>query len=157
VLLALLAGLNGLNTWSQAHTAVKTDFRGATRYVLARLEPDDLVLFQIPYGRYSFDYYLAQQSAHAPAGPTPLPSTAPAGSYRWAEGLYTNAGMAPGEAERLMAEMTAGSRVVWLIESEAPMWDQRGLVHAWLDKHARQDLQAQFTRVGVYRYVLGLP
>lgn len=153
VLLAVLLVLNGRNLVSQARTPIKADYRAATTHVLQRLHAEDLVLFQIPYGRYSFDYYLEQQAGRAGSG-WPRPSTAAEGSYRWAEGLYTNQGMSPEEAGRRMAELTAGSRVVWLVESEAAMWDERGLVHAWLDAHGRLDGELRLTRVSVYRYVL---
>jgi hypothetical protein len=74
--------------------------------------------------------------------------------YRWAEGLYTNAGMGPGEVEQRLAGLTAGSRVVWLVATEAPLWDERGLVQAWLDEQGRLTDRAEFVRVGVYRYEL---
>lgn len=143
LLLIGLVAANGFNLWTQAHAPFKTDFRGATAHVVKQLQPGDLVLFQIPYGRYSFDYYLEQR-----AGPQ---------SYRWADGLYTNAGLPPEEAERLMAELVTGSQVVWLVESEAPMWDARSLVHGWLDAHGELTDRAEFTGVTVHRYALAPP
>ena len=53
-----------------------------------------------------------------------------------------------------MAALTAGRRVVWLVASEAPLWDERGLVQAWLDGHAQRVSEARFLRVTVYRYEL---
>ena len=156
-LVALLA-LNGLGLWGQAHTPIKADFRAATYYLIDRLAPEDLVLFQIPYGRYSFDYYVERWSSLHPDLPVPLPTTATgtsdSSSYRWAEGLYTNAGMTPDDAARQMAGLTAESPVVWLVATEVSMWDARGLVQGWLDEHAALDGQADFTRVTVYRYTL---
>ena len=157
VLLALLA-VNGRGVWLQARTPLKTDFRAASDYLARRLAAGDLILFHIPYGRYSFDYYLQQRSAlHPGQGEYRLflPYVAGGGGgapYRWAEGLYTNAGMDPGQAARRMAGITAGSRVVWLVATEVSLWDERHLVPAWLDDHATLTDEARFVRVTVYRY-----
>jgi mannosyltransferase len=172
LLLGALLAVNGWGLWQQAAAPVKADFRAATSYVARRLQPDDLILFQIPYGRFSFDYYytrrqlLAGQQASAGAAPQTgsayrvflplLPAGGSSEPYHWADGLYTNAGMVSEEAARLMAEITAGSRVVWFVATETPMWDERGLVQAWLDQHATRTDEAQFTRVAVYRYELRL-
>ena len=150
--LAALLALNGLGLWSQAHTPLKTDFRAATYHVIDRLAPGDLVLFQIPYGRHSFDYYVERWSdLHRGTLPSAFSSatgkTGNGSSYRWAEGLYTNAGMTPDEAAQQMADLTAGSPVVWLVATETSMWDTRGLVQGWLDEHATLADRAEFTRV----------
>jgi hypothetical protein len=163
--------------WLQARTPLKADFRAATAYLADRLEPGDLILFQIPYGRHSFEYYLSRQSS-VPPGPgasrSPyrvfLPWISGGGSthgaypadqayrayraYRWAEGLYTNGGMEPGEVDRRMAEITGGSRIVWLVATETELWDERGLVQGWLDTHASLVDEVQFVRVAVRRYQL---
>jgi len=164
-LVALLAA-SGLGVWNQARTPVKADFRQATQYVASHQTPDDLILFQIPYGRHSFDYYyeLAQQTAPPqPAEPVAsggfrafLPLVAGGGRapYLWKEGLYTNGGMSTGEADRLMASMLSGKRVVWLVATEVALWDERDLVHTWLDEHATLTDEAQFLRVTVSRYQL---
>jgi mannosyltransferase len=159
LLLALLA-VNGWGVWLQARTPLKTDFRAATRYVAGHLAPGDLILFQIPYGRYSFAYYWQQPGHSNDRGRGDyrvfLPCIAGNGGepYRWAEGVYTNSGIEPGEVARRMAEITAGSRTVWLVASEAALWDERGLVQGWLDDHATLTDEAQFVQVAVYRYTL---
>jgi hypothetical protein len=184
-LVAMLAA-NGWGLWLQARTPLKADFRAATAYLVPRLAPDDLVLFQIPYGRFSFDYYYKQQARQRENEAAPQPATthlspiATGGQppsaiggqrlflpfvaderppYRWADGLYTNAGMTPDEVDRQMAALTAGSEappggVVWLVATEVPLWDERGLVQGWLDQHATLVDAAEFLRVGVYRYEL---
>ncbi len=161
LLMAVLLGLNGWSLWLQATTPLKADFRVATRYVLSRLSPGEVVLFQIPYGRYSFDYY----ARHSPA-PTVrravgnyrafLPYVAGTGGepYRWAEGPYTNAGMSADELDRRMVQITADCRAVWLVATEVPLWDERGLVQAWLEQHAVLRDEAQWVRVAVYLYEL---
>jgi mannosyltransferase len=161
VLVVALLAVNGWGLWLQGTTPVKADFRSATRYVSERLAPGDLILFQIPYGRYSFDYYLARQPS--PSRPAPgrayrafLPIAASGGgqAYHRADGLYTNAGMSPQEVDHRMAALVGQSRVVWLVATEVPLWDERGLVQAWLDQQGSLTDEAQFVRVGVYRYAL---
>jgi mannosyltransferase len=160
LLLAALLLVNGWGVWLQARTPLKADFRAATRYVADRMAPGDLILFQIPYGRYSFDYYWQQRGR---AGDErggeyrvflPWIAGGSGAPLRWAEGLYTNAGMDPDEAARRMAEITAGSPAVWLVATEVPLWDERGLVQGWLNDHGQVTDQAHFVRVEVYRYRL---
>lgn len=161
VLLGGLLAVQLYGAWLQAHTLLKTDFRAATGYVAQRLHAGDLLLFEIPHGRYSFEYYYSRQAPQplAPAAAGPYQVFLPLvdggiGPYRWAEGPYTNRGMDDAELDRQMEMIVAGSRVVWLVASEAEMWDERGRVQDWLDAHGVLDDEAQFTRVGVYRYDL---
>jgi hypothetical protein len=171
-LLVVILILNGLNLREQAATPIKSDFRAAAAYVANYEEPaeplehskpegerpfkhflplattgrtefDDLIIFQIPYGRYTFDYYF------------------PIEGYRWAEGLYTNHRTSSGayrmsaqQAAKRMEQMTKGQDTVWLVATEVMMWDERALVQQWLDQHALRVTVAHFARVDVYRYVL---
>jgi 4-amino-4-deoxy-L-arabinose transferase-like glycosyltransferase len=155
ILVLLLAG-RGL--WLQATTPLKADFRGATAYLAERLSAEDLILFQIPYGRYSFDYYYQHRTVPPPVDlgfRIYLPAVAGGGqAYRWAEGLYTNGGMDPAAVNAQMADLVAGSDVVWLVATEVAMWDERGLVQAWLEAHALATERAEFERVTVVRYEL---
>jgi len=103
----------------------------------------DLIIFQIPYGRYSFDYYF------------------PIERYPWAEGLYTNHRVPNGEyqmseyeAAWQMQELTEGHREIWLIATEVSLWDERNLVQSWLEEHLELVAEAHFARVDVYRYTL---
>lgn len=170
VLLFALLAVNGWGIWLQSHSQIKTDFRSATEYVVRCAGPQDLFLFQIPYGRYSFDYYVRQMAAQQiltgePAqsptllGPAvyraylPLLTKGSGGpAYLWAEGPYTNAGMAASEADRRMSEITEGRPVVWLVSSEASLWDKRGLVEDWLATNGTLTDSAHYARVSVYRY-----
>jgi uncharacterized membrane protein len=161
LLLAALLVVNGWGTYSQASTPYKADFRSATQYVSSRWQSGDLIIFQIPYGQHSFDYYLAQQrggqGTKQPAAGGHrvfLPMVAGGGGkpYRWAEGLYTNWGMEPAEVDRHMAELVAGNRRVWLVSTEVSMWDEQRLVQGWLAEHARLVDKASFVRVTVERY-----
>ena len=162
---------DGVNLWRQATIPIKSDFRAAAAYVVDYREPgepvarpvsgagegafksylpivvrggfDDMIIFQIPYGRYTFDYYF------------------PVEGYPSAEGLYTNHRTPDGaylmgeqDVARRMQEITAGYDAVWLVVTEMEMWDQRGLVRGWLEANARRVDEAHFTRVDVYRYVI---
>jgi hypothetical protein len=130
------------------------------------MAPSDLLLFQIPYGRHSFDYYYENtrlSSQPEPAMPTkggdfllflPLVSGGRGKAYLWAEGLYTNGGMSPEGVDRGMSGLAAGHGVVWLIATEVPLWDERGLVQAWLAEHGTLTDEAQFVGVTVMRYEL---
>jgi mannosyltransferase len=165
--------LSGRGLWLQARTPIKADFRGATAYLRHNAAPGDLILFHIPYGRHSFDYYMARpelltepvpRKTVGTAGETggevrfrlflPLAQAGEAQGYRLADGPYTNSGMEPEALARHMAGITAGSRVVWLVASEVALWDQRGLVQGWLEEHGSRSAAAEFTRVVVYRYEL---
>ena len=121
---------------------IKSDFRAAAQFVLAHRQGDDLLVYQIPHIRYTFSYYASGR--HDPQDPHLLGM----------DGLYTNANMSEAEAADRMARGTAGVRAVWLITSEASMWDQRGLTEHWLAEHGTPTLHADFARVSVTRYEL---
>ena len=171
-LVGIILVVNGTNLWRQGTIAIKSDFRSAAAYVAGyqqattskgppadEVEPnenldsrtvasapfpfDDLIIFQIPYGRYTFDYYF------------------PIETYPHAEGLYTNHQGPDGEyrmseelAARQMMAVTDEHDTAWLVATEVPMWDERGLVKQWLDNHAGRVAEAHFKRVDVYRYDL---
>jgi mannosyltransferase len=177
LLLAVLTlAFNGANQWLQATTPGKADYRGAVGYVAERYGRSDageqsvpfpatceectcnsylpvvtsgsggfgeLIVFQIPHAKYSFSYYF------------------PCEGYSWADGLYTNHRYPDGsymigeeQAAEEMARMTAGYDVVWLIATEAEMWDERGLVKSWLDANLRltDETEGEYLWVDVYRY-----
>jgi hypothetical protein len=169
--LTILLTINGINIWRQATIPIKSDFRAAAAYVADYEGPSepaespppptdrgfesylpmvragysrtgDLIVFQMPYGRYTFDYYF------------------PTEGYPWAEGLYTNHRnpdgayqMSEQQAAWQMGEMTEGHETIWLVASEAATWDERNLVQRWMDEHFEREAEAHFARVDVYRYV----
>ncbi len=143
LVVSILFAFNTINLWHQATTPIKSDFRAAAAHVAAHYSPDELILFQIPHGRYTFDYYF----------PTAL-------SYHWREGLYTNYRAPDGsyltDEARIAHDLetaTAEYRAVWLVATETAMWDERGLVQAWLADGGELAHEAHFTRVDVYQYV----
>ena len=172
LLVSIILTFNGVNLWWQATVPIKSDFRAVAAYVANYRPPDEptahrppdetrsfkcylplvltdnsaldeLIVFQIPYSKYTFDYYF------------------PKDEYPWAEGLYTNHRAPDGsylmseqEAAYHMQETTAGYDVVWLVATETTMWDERGLVQAWLEANGERVDEAHFVRVDVYKYVL---
>ena len=130
-----LLWIDGQGLAFQYQTDIKADFRGTAAYYAAHADPDDLLVFQMAYVRRNFDYYARQP-------------------YHGADGLYTNKGMTPEQADGEMRAMTARYRTVWLLESEPTMWDQRGLVEAWLAGHGRLTDRHEFPLVTLSRYQL---
>lgn len=169
--LAIVLTISGVNIWRQATIPIKSDFRAAAAYVTDYEAPSesthpapptrdrgfesylpmvtagysgagDLIIFQMPYGRYTFDYYFPREE------------------YPWAEGLYTNHRTPDGayqmseqQAAWEMKEMIRGHDAIWLVASEVATWDERNLVQGWLDEHYAREAEAHFARVDVYRYV----
>jgi len=140
--LGLILTLNLLSAGVQTAQPIKSDFRAVARYVLAHRGGGEVLIYQIPHIRYTFSYYASDR--RDPHDPLLLGM----------DGLYTNAGMSEAEAADRMARGTAGARAAWLIASEAPMWDQRGLTEQWLAAHGTPSLHADFERVSVTRYEL---
>jgi mannosyltransferase len=140
-LLAALLTIWGYNLWYQTTHVVKPDLRGAAAVVEASYRQGDLLVFQIPHGRYTFDYYF---------GPS---------DYAWADGLYTNHRregggylMSEEVVAARMADLTAGYERVWFIATEVAMWDERNLVQIWLEANGARELEAPLAHVTVYRY-----
>ena len=148
---AILA-FNLLAVWVQAHRPIKTDIRAAVAFVESHREPGDLLIFQIPYNRYTYRYYAGAD--RDPDAPFDLPDAA--GPVTWIDGPYTNGR----PVDDVGAELTAGTtghRRAWLIAAEAALWDERGLTEAWLN-HAGQIVdRGEFTRVVVTCYELVRP
>ena len=150
VTLGAILALNLLSAGVQVARPVKSDVRAAARYVMAHRQSDDLVIYQIPHIRYTFSYYASGFASGFASGRND--PNAPA--FLGVDGLYTNNGMSEAEAANRMVSETAAAKAVWLIASEAPMWDQRGLTARWLADHATPALHADFERVSVTRYEL---
>ncbi|HXF69170.1 MAG TPA: glycosyltransferase family 39 protein [Thermoflexus sp.] len=138
--LALALTPMAVGLWAQAAQPIKSDFRSAARVVAAEYRPGDLILFHIGYVQYVFDYYFRQPYEGA---------WAPATNYRTPEGKYL---LGEPEVAARMASLVRGRKVVWLIYSEAAMWDDRDLVRRWLDVHGRLTARWGFPLVEVRRY-----
>ncbi|MDY0018763.1 MAG: glycosyltransferase family 39 protein [Anaerolineae bacterium] len=146
VCFAVLLTFSGGNLYYQVATPVKPQFREAAAFLAQRRDPEALLLFQIPYNRIVVDYYLS-------------PPLEP-----WAEAPYTNWPAENGgylwnsaEVDAAMQSLTTGYRQLWLVYSEAGMWDERELVKTWLDTHMVLRESMGFHNVGLYRYELPAP
>ena len=131
----VVVGLMG--TSHQWGTPVRADFRSAAALLTDHYQPDELIVFQIPYLQATFDYY------------------APELSYQAAEGPYTNWGNSAEEIATYLQATTAGYSVVWLVLSEAPMWDARGLTVAWFRDNAQLQREVILNRVEITEWQLG--
>ncbi len=133
--IALIAvfGVAAAGTYFQSSMPIKSDLRGVAAYLDTRYSSGDLVIFQIPYIRYTFDYYY-----HKP--------------YDGAEGLFTNYGMSDAEVDAQMGRQVMGRKTVWLVASEMEMWDSKLQVWKWLESHARRKEATVFAQVVLYRY-----
>jgi hypothetical protein len=131
----VIAGLVGIGyQWA---TPVRADFRSAAALVADHYRADELIIFQIPYLQSTFDYY------------------APELEYQAAEGPYTNWGKSSQEVDDYLRSATAGHHHVWLILSEAPMWDARGLTLDWFQSNSRPLRQVTLNRVEVTQWQIG--
>jgi mannosyltransferase len=133
--LAVVLSFSLLGVWTQAVTPIKSDFRAAAVYVTTHRQDDAPIMFQMPYVRYTFDYYFGSD-------------------YVALEGPWTNDGKPEVETSQTMAQLLAGYDDIWLVASESWLWDARDLARTWLDQHARLVESASFTLVDVYRYDL---
>lgn len=142
VALSALLIVNTFGIVTQATTPFKSDFRSAAQAIEQQIKPADLVVFQIPYVQYDFDYYFRRP-------------------YQSLGGPYTNYpgaidGYQDSEAavfEQVQA-MFARQHTVWLVSSEAAMWDARNLLQRWLDANAHATFRADYAQVQVTRYEL---
>lgn len=138
--------------WQQKSQPIKYDLRSAVTHIAAERMPGELLILQIPHMEYAYRYY-----SGGVRGPQPL-----AGSDerlgRWAGGLWTNNGwsdeQAWAEVDRQMQLMTAGAPGIWVMLSEAEMWDSRRLMDRWLNEHAELVGQADYHGAQVRHYRL---
>jgi hypothetical protein len=114
-------------------TPIKSDFRAAAAYVEARRQQGELLLFQMPYNRITYEYYAGPQAYII-------------------DGRYTNSGSTEAQVDEEMRRDVGQAPAVWLIASEEEMWDQRRLVRQWLEARGSGTDQQAFARVQVVRY-----
>lgn len=133
IVVAMLVGTQIWAGWRQTTEPIKSDFRAAAAYVSARRQPDDATLFLIPYSRYTYQYY-------------------DPGDYPWFDAPYANREPDATNLPQRLDDLIAGQDGIWLIESEADLYDTQGLTRAWLETHGQLDDEAHFARVSVYHY-----
>jgi 4-amino-4-deoxy-L-arabinose transferase-like glycosyltransferase len=137
--------------WRQVHSPIKTQLREAVGFVAERRQPGELLIMQIPHNHYAYRYFTSD------FGPDPFENS-DARLAPWTEGIWTQNGLpddaAMAEVDAIMQEKTAGYQDVWVILSEAEMWDGRRLMDRWLDSHGVLAEQQTFYGVEVRHYVL---
>ena len=140
--LSALLIVNAIGIYTQVTTPFKSDFRSAAQAIGREIKPADLVVFQIPYVQYDFDYYF-RRPYQALGGPyTNFPGTLD--GYQDSEATVFNQ----------VQSMFTDRSTVWLVSSEAAMWDARNLLQRWLEANARETFYAEYPQVQVTRYEL---
>ena len=163
-LLAVLLAFNLWHSYRQENTIIKADFRAAAEYIrraetapqpapplprpaplpdmpfriylpLVENHPLPVVMLQMPYLQYTFDYYFEPP-------------------FRKLDGLWTNDGRSAAEVGAEMTQLTKGVSSLWLVVAEEDQWDNRHLVRQWLNEHATLQDKQFFVGVSVYRYNL---
>ncbi|MGC8878958.1 MAG: hypothetical protein ACP5R2_07025, partial [Anaerolineae bacterium] len=134
-LLAVVLVFSALGLWVQGTQPLKSDFRAAAAFVAQRYQAGEPIMFQVPYARYTFDYYFPQ-------------------THPTLEGPWTNDGKSAESVAQLLRETTQGYTTLWLVVSESWLWDERDLTRAWLREHAELLATSSFARVEVYHYQL---
>mgnify|MGYP005845570291 CR=1 FL=1 len=137
--------------WQQKTLPMKYDLRSAVHAIAAQRAPDDLLILQIPHMEYAYRYYSGD------FGPRPFDAS-DARLGPWMGGLWTNHNRPDAESraevDQVMRVRTAGFTRLWLLRSEAEMWDRRGLMDAWLTEHAEIVEARDFLGVQVRAYRL---
>ncbi|MCL5998363.1 MAG: glycosyltransferase family 39 protein [Chloroflexi bacterium] len=156
VLFVLVSMVSLWGTAAQMLYPIRPDVSGAARYVAAHMQPDDLFMFQIPYTRYGFEYYLPMYAPALPVDPEPRPDD----GLRTLQGLrerivdapYTNHGATTDDVNSQLLPMMFRQQRIWLVEVEASMWDERDLVRAWYDENMQQVERRELRGVTVTLY-----
>ena len=135
IAVGVLVGVQLWSGWRQMAEPIKSDFRSAATYVSSHRQANDVTLFLIPYIRHTYQYY-------------------DTGQYPWIDAPYANREADANHLPARLDAQTDGYTGVWLIESEADFYDQKGLTRTWLNAHGALDAEVHFTRVDVYHYRL---
>lgn len=120
----------------QASQPIKPDFKATAAYLEETYQPGDLIVFHLSYMENNFDYYY-QGKFDGWGAPAPA------------------SGLSESDIDLHMRAQTSGRPTVWLVLSEAGMWDPQGMIKAWMDDHAVVPPEEKaFVHVSVYRYEL---
>lgn len=149
VFLIYVAGLWGWLSWQQKVQVIKYDLRTAMQYVDNRRSPDELLILQIPHQEWAYRYYTSD------FGRNPFTGSDERLGW-WVGGPYTNWGRSDdverAEVDTYLRNVTASAGDVWVLLSEATMWDQRRLMDEWLAAHGTLAEEKPFAGVTVRRY-----
>ncbi len=127
----LLVSARGV--WVQATVPIKPDMRAAAQHICPRLSAGDAVIFLIPHVESVFAYY-------CPGSYTPIPAP------------YANDGQNAESIRHALDALLQDGQTVWLVESEAHLWDSRGLVRAVLSEGRTPTDDRQFVLVRATAY-----
>lgn len=156
-----LGAFSGWGIVAQAAQPIRPDLRGAAQYMAAQLAPEDKLVFQIPYTRFAFQYYLPHFAPGLPVDAEPAPddglSTLAGLRQRIVDGPYTNNGGTPASVDAALRTLISPNQRVWLIEAEVPLWDEQGLTWAWFDQRMTLLSRRDFRGVSVSLYKVHLP
>jgi uncharacterized membrane protein len=149
VSIVLLSMMSLAGVMAQIQYPIRPDVRRAAQVVASRLQPNDVLVFQIPYTRYGLEYYLPQMMPTTPVDPIPVPDdglrTLQGLRTRLVDAPFTNQGATPTDVNAAMQPLLARAQRVWLVEAETSLWDERQMARAWFDAHLmrlqRQDLR----------------
>ncbi len=151
IFLLYTLGLWGGLAWQQKMQVIKYDLRSAMQYVDQHRRRDDLLILQIPHQEWAYRYYTSD------FGPNPFADSDVRLGW-WAGGPYTNWGRSDEvearEVALYMGNVTQGADTVWVLLSEATMWDSRRLMERWLQTHGELEEQQLYAGVTVQRYRL---
>ncbi len=153
---AWLALLSALGIASQIALPIRPDLRGAARFLGSQLGPRDRLVFQIPYTRYAFEYYLPRFAPQYPVDGQPQPddglATLAGLRDRIGDGPYTNPDLPDPEVEAAIQQAIGPGERIWYVEVEPRLWDERGAARAWFDARLPQFDRRDFrgVQVGLY-------
>jgi mannosyltransferase len=116
---------------------IRPDLRGAVASVLQHAKVGDAMMFQIPYGRFGFEHY----ARHADTS-----------RFALYDAPFTNNGESEEEVALQLQPVTDAHNRIWLYETEASMWDERGLVRAQFDSGWKPVERIEFRGVTLSLY-----
>lgn len=155
-LLVIVSGISIIGMVSQNVNPIRPDMRSAARFVASSMQAGDLFVFQMPYTRYSFEYYASNGAPSSALEPSELSTDGlqilSGMRERLIEAPFTNNGASSDFAAWVLQPLTNRTSRLWLIESESEMWDERGLVREWFDKYLNVATRGKFHGVTATLY-----
>ena len=109
---------------------IRPDLRGAAEYMRVQLRQGDAVIYQIPYTAFSFEHYTVHPSVTI-------------------DGPFTNKSMDYKQVGNYLIPRLTSTLRVWLVESEAGLWDESGLARTWLEQTWRLSQHQEFFGVTI--------
>jgi mannosyltransferase len=129
----LWVALSGWSLAFQSSQQLKPDFRSAVATFAGLARQNDLVIFDMPYGRHVFRYYYPHE-------------------FIAIDAPYTNGGSTLDDIDLLADFDPSLHGVVWLVSSEEQSWDARGLTRQWLSTRCIRDDTWDYPGVKLQRF-----